>query len=200
MQTTQLSESFNASLKGYLKSDLQLPEFFTHFVRMVFDKRYKELEAEYDLLFRIVHCKMEVTKDPRHCDAMDQSHVPSSQQSQVLMHSPMTVGNGRYMPMLFHPYNIHGHQLNMPSSQEFVQSNIMGFSFAQDPEKSNSEQSSTPRSNISTTFKGDNWSATPLHCVPEQRSSNTDINNLTYLCLGLKEMEFCLLAFLTSFL
>ncbi|XP_020254585.1 protein FAR1-RELATED SEQUENCE 5-like [Asparagus officinalis] len=61
MQTTQLSESFNASLKGYLKSDVQLPEFFTHFIRMIFDKRYKELEAEYDLLFRIVHYKMDVS-------------------------------------------------------------------------------------------------------------------------------------------
>ncbi|XP_020248768.1 uncharacterized protein LOC109826185 isoform X2 [Asparagus officinalis] len=109
----------------------------------------------------------QVTKVPRHCDAMDQSHVPSSQQSQVSgilsntsgielcgqtslplnnssqvpMHSPMMVGNGRYMLMPHHPYNIHGHQLNMPnqmswrgekefsgpSSQEFVQSNIMGF-------------------------------------------------------------------------
>ncbi|CAM8901653.1 unnamed protein product [Rhodiola kirilowii] len=61
MQTTQLSESFNASLKGYLKSDLHLPEFFTHFVRILCDKRYKELEAEYDLLFQIIHCKMEVS-------------------------------------------------------------------------------------------------------------------------------------------
>ncbi|XP_020251117.1 protein FAR1-RELATED SEQUENCE 5-like [Asparagus officinalis] len=111
----------------------------------------------------------QVTKVPRHCDAMDQSHVPSSQQSQVPMHSPITDGNGRYMPLLFHPYNIHGHQLNMESSQEFVQSNIMGFSFAQDPEKSNYEQSSTPRQNISSTFKGDSWSATPLHSVHEQR-------------------------------
>ncbi|KAL9669217.1 hypothetical protein QQ045_006760 [Rhodiola kirilowii] len=61
MQTTQLSESFNASLKGYLKSDLHLPEFFTHFVRILYDKRYKELDAEYDLLFWIIHCKMEVS-------------------------------------------------------------------------------------------------------------------------------------------
>ncbi|XP_020244306.1 AT-hook motif nuclear-localized protein 1-like [Asparagus officinalis] len=38
------------------------------------------------------------------------------------------------------------------------------------------QQSSTPRPNISSTFKGDNWSAAPLHSVPEQRSSNTDIN------------------------
>ncbi|KAL5744541.1 hypothetical protein ACOSP7_027412 [Xanthoceras sorbifolium] len=49
MKSTQLSESFNASLKDYLKSNLNLSQFFMHFERMVNDKRYKELEAEYDL-------------------------------------------------------------------------------------------------------------------------------------------------------
>lgn len=60
MKSTQLSESFNASLKGYLKSDLSMPQFFTHFERMVYDKWYKELEAEYNLQFRIVHVKMDI--------------------------------------------------------------------------------------------------------------------------------------------
>ncbi|KAL5736749.1 hypothetical protein ACOSP7_031199 [Xanthoceras sorbifolium] len=32
----------------YLKSDLNLSQFFMHFERMVNDKQYKELEAEYD--------------------------------------------------------------------------------------------------------------------------------------------------------
>ncbi|KAL5776613.1 hypothetical protein ACOSP7_009539 [Xanthoceras sorbifolium] len=45
MKSTQLNESFNASLKDYLKSDLNLSQFFMHFERMVNDKRYKELEA-----------------------------------------------------------------------------------------------------------------------------------------------------------
>ena len=43
----QLTGSFNASLKDYLKSDLNVAQFFSHFKRVVNDKRYKELEAEY---------------------------------------------------------------------------------------------------------------------------------------------------------
>ena len=51
MKTTQFDESFNATLKDYLKSDLNVAQFFMHFKRAVNDKRYKELEAEYDLLY-----------------------------------------------------------------------------------------------------------------------------------------------------
>ncbi|XP_028087602.1 protein FAR1-RELATED SEQUENCE 3-like [Camellia sinensis] len=49
MSTTQLSESFNACLKDYINYDHNLMEFFTHFERVLYDKRYKELEAEYNL-------------------------------------------------------------------------------------------------------------------------------------------------------
>ncbi|GMP41800.1 hypothetical protein CsSME_00011773 [Camellia sinensis var. sinensis] len=49
MSTTQLSESFNACLKDYLNCDHNLMEFFMHFERVLYDKRYKELEAEYNL-------------------------------------------------------------------------------------------------------------------------------------------------------
>ncbi|XP_028103561.1 protein FAR1-RELATED SEQUENCE 5-like [Camellia sinensis] len=49
MSTTQLSESFNAFLKDYLNCDHNLMEFFKHFGRVLYDKRYKELEAEYNL-------------------------------------------------------------------------------------------------------------------------------------------------------
>ncbi|XP_028098009.1 protein FAR1-RELATED SEQUENCE 12-like [Camellia sinensis] len=49
MSTTQLSESFNAFLKDYLNCDHSLIEFFMHFERVLYDKRYKELEAEYNL-------------------------------------------------------------------------------------------------------------------------------------------------------
>ncbi|KAK2641396.1 hypothetical protein Ddye_023159 [Dipteronia dyeriana] len=53
MNTTQLSESFNASLKDYLKLDLNIAQFFIPFERVVNDKRYKEIEAKYDLCYRI---------------------------------------------------------------------------------------------------------------------------------------------------
>ncbi|XP_028121919.1 protein FAR-RED IMPAIRED RESPONSE 1-like [Camellia sinensis] len=49
MSTTQLSESFNAFLKDYLNCYHNLMEFFKHFQRVLYDKRYKELEAEYNL-------------------------------------------------------------------------------------------------------------------------------------------------------
>uniref|UniRef100_K4D8R2 FAR1 domain-containing protein n=1 Tax=Solanum lycopersicum TaxID=4081 RepID=K4D8R2_SOLLC len=39
MQSTQLSESFNGSLKGYLKSDLDIVQFFKNFQRADDDKR-----------------------------------------------------------------------------------------------------------------------------------------------------------------
>ena len=58
MKSAQLSESFNATLKDYLKSDLNVAQFFMHFKRAVNDKRYKELEAKYDLLYRLVNVKM----------------------------------------------------------------------------------------------------------------------------------------------
>ncbi|XP_028058968.1 protein FAR1-RELATED SEQUENCE 5-like [Camellia sinensis] len=49
MSATQLSESFNAFLKDYLNCDHNLMEFFMHFERVLYKKRFKELEAEYNL-------------------------------------------------------------------------------------------------------------------------------------------------------
>ncbi|XP_028090033.1 protein FAR1-RELATED SEQUENCE 5-like [Camellia sinensis] len=49
MSTTQLSKSFNAFLMDYLNCDHNLMEFFMHFERVLYEKRYKELEAEYNL-------------------------------------------------------------------------------------------------------------------------------------------------------
>ncbi|XP_024039370.1 protein FAR1-RELATED SEQUENCE 1 [Citrus clementina] len=60
MKSTQLSESFNAILKDYLKSNLNMPQFFMHFERMVNDKWHKKLEAEYELCYKLVNMKMSV--------------------------------------------------------------------------------------------------------------------------------------------
>ncbi|KAM1054748.1 hypothetical protein ACFX13_002111 [Malus domestica] len=60
IRSTQISESFNARLKNYLKSDLNIVQFFTNFERVLTDTRYKEWEAEYDLLFRIAHVKFDI--------------------------------------------------------------------------------------------------------------------------------------------
>ncbi|KAA8548181.1 hypothetical protein F0562_004558 [Nyssa sinensis] len=47
--STQFCESFNTNLRKYLKSDLDVLQFFKHFGRVVNDWRYKELEANYDM-------------------------------------------------------------------------------------------------------------------------------------------------------
>ncbi|XP_070660633.1 protein FAR1-RELATED SEQUENCE 5-like [Malus domestica] len=60
IRSTQISESFNARLKNYLKSDLNIVQFFTNFERVLTDTRYKEWEAEYDLQFRIAHVKFDI--------------------------------------------------------------------------------------------------------------------------------------------
>ncbi|CAL5326997.1 unnamed protein product [Camellia sinensis] len=57
MSTTQLSESFNAFLKDYIRSDFNLNEFFMHFERVLYEKRYKELEAGYALCQRLPKVK-----------------------------------------------------------------------------------------------------------------------------------------------
>ncbi|WCJ37951.1 hypothetical protein M5689_019039 [Euphorbia peplus] len=48
VRSTQLTESLNWDLKDYLKSYLDLIQFFKHFERIVEDKRYNELKEEYD--------------------------------------------------------------------------------------------------------------------------------------------------------
>jgi hypothetical protein len=58
MRSTQLSESFNADLKNYLKSDLNLVQFFTHFKRAVNGKRNNESEEEYASRHKLPRFKM----------------------------------------------------------------------------------------------------------------------------------------------
>lgn len=57
-KTTQLSESLNADIRHYLKSDLDLVQFFKHFEREVDNKRYNELKAEYNLRQKLPRKKM----------------------------------------------------------------------------------------------------------------------------------------------
>jgi zinc finger SWIM domain-containing protein 3 len=58
MTPTQLSESLNANLKDYLQSDYDIVKFFTHFDRLLNDKGYKELLAEYNLRQKLPKIKM----------------------------------------------------------------------------------------------------------------------------------------------
>ncbi|KAK2969629.1 hypothetical protein RJ640_002320 [Escallonia rubra] len=48
VRSTQLSESMNAKLKKSLKSKLDIPTFFKLFAMVVSEKRYREVEAEYN--------------------------------------------------------------------------------------------------------------------------------------------------------
>ncbi|XP_062166347.1 protein FAR1-RELATED SEQUENCE 5-like [Alnus glutinosa] len=56
--STQLSESLNADLNDYLQSDYDIVKFFTHFERLLNDKHYKELLAEYNLRQKLPKIKM----------------------------------------------------------------------------------------------------------------------------------------------
>ncbi|XP_059627465.1 protein FAR-RED IMPAIRED RESPONSE 1-like [Cornus florida] len=57
IHNTQLSESFNGCLKAYLSRQLILPDFLTHFEKLLSDKRYKEYVAEYGLLHNLPQLK-----------------------------------------------------------------------------------------------------------------------------------------------
>ncbi|KAL7264888.1 hypothetical protein ACSBR1_002776 [Camellia fascicularis] len=57
MSLTQLSKSFNAFLKDYIRSDFNLNEFFMHFERVLCEKWYKELETSYALCQRLPRVK-----------------------------------------------------------------------------------------------------------------------------------------------
>ncbi|KAM0979671.1 hypothetical protein ACFX13_015771 [Malus domestica] len=52
--------TFKIRLKNYLKSDLNIVQFFINFERVLTDTRYQEWEAEYDLQFRIAHVKFDI--------------------------------------------------------------------------------------------------------------------------------------------
>ena len=55
MRSTQLSESLNRDLKDYLKSDLNMDDFFEHFEMVVGQKWDKELEAKYNAREKLPH-------------------------------------------------------------------------------------------------------------------------------------------------
>ena len=46
--STQLSESLNGDLKAYLKSNLDIVQFFQHFERVLEQKQHRELEVEFN--------------------------------------------------------------------------------------------------------------------------------------------------------
>ena len=48
IQSTQLSESLNGDLKDYLRSNLDMAEFFEHFDRVIEKKWERELQAEFN--------------------------------------------------------------------------------------------------------------------------------------------------------
>jgi zinc finger SWIM domain-containing protein 3 len=58
MSSTQLNESLDADLKDYLQSNYNIVKFFTHFDRLLNDKRYKELLLEYNLRQKLPKIKM----------------------------------------------------------------------------------------------------------------------------------------------
>ncbi|CAL5384853.1 unnamed protein product [Camellia sinensis] len=60
MSITQLSESFNAFLKDFIQSDHNLMQFFMHFDRVLSEKRYKELQAEYALCQKLPRVNIKV--------------------------------------------------------------------------------------------------------------------------------------------
>jgi len=58
VRSTQLSESFNNSLKNHLKSDFDFVRFLKHFERTVEDARARELEAEFEARKKIPRRQM----------------------------------------------------------------------------------------------------------------------------------------------
>ncbi|KAK2971627.1 hypothetical protein RJ640_003447 [Escallonia rubra] len=58
VQSTQLSESMNAKLKKSLKSKLDIPTFFKLFAMVVSEKRYKEVEVEYNVKEKMSRVKV----------------------------------------------------------------------------------------------------------------------------------------------
>ncbi|KAL7203844.1 hypothetical protein ACSBR2_016989 [Camellia fascicularis] len=59
MRSTQLSESLNAALKRYLQADHNIVQLFTHFNRIVVDKRYKEVKTIYNSRQQLSRMKLE---------------------------------------------------------------------------------------------------------------------------------------------
>jgi zinc finger SWIM domain-containing protein 3 len=58
VRSTQLSESFNNSLKNHLKLDFKIVRFLKHFERTVEVKRAKELQSEFEARKKLPRIKM----------------------------------------------------------------------------------------------------------------------------------------------
>ena len=58
VRSTQLSESFNNSLKNHLKLDFHIVRFLMHFERTVGVKRTKELQSEFEQRKKLPRIKM----------------------------------------------------------------------------------------------------------------------------------------------
>ncbi|XP_028073729.1 protein FAR1-RELATED SEQUENCE 5-like [Camellia sinensis] len=61
IRSTQLSESLNVELKRHLKVDHNIVQFFTHFNRVVMDKRYKEVKTIYDSRQQLPRIKLKIS-------------------------------------------------------------------------------------------------------------------------------------------
>jgi zinc finger SWIM domain-containing protein 3 len=59
VRSTQLSDSFNNSLKNHLKSDFHIVRFLMHFERTLEEKRAKELQSEYESRKKLPRIKMQ---------------------------------------------------------------------------------------------------------------------------------------------
>ncbi|XP_028116217.1 protein FAR1-RELATED SEQUENCE 5-like [Camellia sinensis] len=60
MSSIQLNESFNAFLKDFIQSDRNLMQFFMLFDRVLCEKRYKELQADYALCQKLPRVNIKV--------------------------------------------------------------------------------------------------------------------------------------------
>ncbi|XP_072970800.1 protein FAR1-RELATED SEQUENCE 5-like isoform X1 [Typha angustifolia] len=58
MRSTQLNESLHSDLRDFLKSDIDLILFLRHFEKVVNDRRYKELEVEYNSRLKLPYFKI----------------------------------------------------------------------------------------------------------------------------------------------
>nr|GEV84777.1 hypothetical protein [Tanacetum cinerariifolium] len=83
MRSMRLSESLNGALKVYLKSDLGILHLFKNFERVVEDKRYNELKAEFDSRKKLPRIRMHRKPSPhlRGCHVQPRWRVYGNKQS-----------------------------------------------------------------------------------------------------------------------
>ncbi|KAB1225190.1 Protein FAR1-RELATED SEQUENCE 5 [Morella rubra] len=72
-RTTQLSESFNSTLRRYLKTVMNMARFFQHFQKAIDDMRYKELKSNFDMQDKLPLLR---TNDPL-CIHASQVYTPN---------------------------------------------------------------------------------------------------------------------------